>query len=296
MESLGRSSDGEDGQRTLRILIFAPISLLALAIIVFSILAGRLNDSISAYYGGPTRDVFVGCMLATAMGIIAFRGTSDLEDFALNAAGFYAPFVAFVPYDFDATTSSVHLAASTSPATALRAILVCYLVVALVFAVGAQRQDPWPLGRLWHATSTGTRLLLLGALLALVAYLGLVIVRLVEVNGRFAGVHLAAAVLLITNLGVAVASHVVAPRHKLPRSGDDDLGPGTLALYRALTLGMLAGGPLLWAVLRLAHLSSALLWTETLELGLFMVFWASEIKRHSPRLDHSPARRQRSVV
>ena len=55
-----------------------------------------IQGSISAYYLGPMRDVFVGCMVGIAVCLVAYRGEA-LEDYALNLAGFYALFVAFVP-------------------------------------------------------------------------------------------------------------------------------------------------------------------------------------------------------
>lgn len=291
MHTARRPGDDTDGQRRLRILIFAPITLLALAIVVFSVLAGRLSDSISAYYGGPARDVFVGCMLATALGIIAFHGTSDLEDLALNGAGFYAPFVAFVPHDFAASSSAVHAPGMVHPATALRVILVCYLVVALAFAAVLLHDDPWPGGRLVNASSPATRALVLAALGLLAAFLALVVVRLVQPDSRFAGVHVAAAALLVANLAITVASHVVADRHRgAVRESTERPGPGILALYRTLVAGMALGGPVLWLVLRLLQVPSAVLWAEALELGLFMVFWGSEIKRHRPAQAQSAAR------
>ena len=136
-----RRRDGGDDQRTLRILVVAPIALLLLTIGVFSGLAGRFNDSISAYYGGPARDVFVGGLVATSLGLLAFHGTSDLEDLALNGAGFFAPFVAFVPFDFAGSASSVNTDAGVSAAASLKIILTCYLAAAAAFAVIDRRKE-----------------------------------------------------------------------------------------------------------------------------------------------------------
>lgn len=58
---------------------------------------GSWEGSISAYYGGPVRDVFVGVLIAIAACLVAYRGRFALEDFALNAAGFFAVYVALVP-------------------------------------------------------------------------------------------------------------------------------------------------------------------------------------------------------
>lgn len=87
--------------------------------------------------------------------------------------------------------------------------------------------------------------------------------------------------LLIANLAITVASHLVAERYrgKILDTGSEP-GPALIALYRGLVIGMIIGGPALWAVLHFAGVSSAVLWTETLELALFMVFWGFEIRRH----------------
>ena len=51
---------------------------------------GELERSISAYYGGPVRDIFVGALFAIAACLVAYQGVGLLEDYALNGAGFYA--------------------------------------------------------------------------------------------------------------------------------------------------------------------------------------------------------------
>lgn len=288
--------DGADGQRTLRLLILAPISLLLLTILVFSALAGSFNDSISAYYGGPARDVFVGCMVATALGLVAFRGTSDLEDLALNCAGFYAPIVAFVPFDFATSVPGVLVEGAADPTASLKVILVCYLVAALAFAVFDYAKGTWAVDRLWKGSFV-SKLLVLSALLAVAFMLGLLLFRLFEPDTRFVWVHLAAAILLIVSLGISVASHLVPERHQGHMRVDNCKAEGGVAtLYRTLVIGMALGLPLWW-LLRWAGVSSALLWVETLELGLFIVFWAAELRRRwsvpaeasDDRLSPSPA-------
>lgn len=271
--------DGLDGQRTLRILVLAPISLLLLTIVVFSVAAGSFNDSISAYYGGPARDVFVGCLLATSLGLVAFRGTSDLEDLALNLAGFYAPFVAFVPYDFASSSLGIHTEAPDATMS-LSVILLCYLSAALGFAIFDYAKGTWAPSRLWQGSAASMALVAL-AVAAMLGFLGLVAWRLLEPGTRFAWVHMGAAILLIASLAIAVASHLVADRHR-GRVRDAAGGPGRgfRRGYLAIAVSMAMGGPLLWAVLAWAGVSGAVLWTETWELALFIVFWALELRRH----------------
>lgn len=53
--------------------------------------------SISAYYYTSARAVFVACLCAIGTALIVYRGNSAREDVALNASGFLAFVVAFVP-------------------------------------------------------------------------------------------------------------------------------------------------------------------------------------------------------
>src|SRR5215218_9129851 len=75
-------------------------ALLFVVTIVTAWQQGELERSISAYYGGPVRDIFVGALFAIAACLVAYQGVGLLEDYALNGAGFYAVFVALVPTGF----------------------------------------------------------------------------------------------------------------------------------------------------------------------------------------------------
>lgn len=58
---------------------------------------GCWQTSISAYYYTPARAIFVGALLAIGLSLIVIKGSSILEDAALNVAGMLAPVVALVP-------------------------------------------------------------------------------------------------------------------------------------------------------------------------------------------------------
>ena len=75
-------------------------TLLFVVTIATALQQGELERSISAYYGGPVRDIFVGALFAIAACLVAYQGVGLLEDYALNGAGFYAVFVALVPTGF----------------------------------------------------------------------------------------------------------------------------------------------------------------------------------------------------
>lgn len=57
----------------------------------------RLQPSISAYYHSDARDIFVGVLWATGLGLIAYRGFSRREDWALNIGGVLACCIAVFP-------------------------------------------------------------------------------------------------------------------------------------------------------------------------------------------------------
>ena len=81
------------------LLVLLP-ALLFVVTVATAVQQGHLETSISAYYAGPVRDVFVGCLVAVAALLVAYQGVGLLEDYTLNGAGFYAVFVAFVPTGF----------------------------------------------------------------------------------------------------------------------------------------------------------------------------------------------------
>ncbi len=55
---------------------------------------GSVESSISAYYYGPVRSVFVGILVAMGLALVAIKGRSGLEEIALNLAGMLAPVAA----------------------------------------------------------------------------------------------------------------------------------------------------------------------------------------------------------
>ena len=73
------------------LLLFAAVGLQIVAD------GGAVESSISAYYYGPARSVFVGILVAMGLALVAIKGRSGLEEIALNLAGMLAPVVAFVP-------------------------------------------------------------------------------------------------------------------------------------------------------------------------------------------------------
>ncbi len=84
--------------RYVRAAIAGSVLLLFMAVLL-QILAdgGAIQGSMSAYYYGPVRGVFVGTLVATGLALVAIKGRPGPEDILLNLAGMLAPVVAFVP-------------------------------------------------------------------------------------------------------------------------------------------------------------------------------------------------------
>src|SRR4051812_36209205 len=127
--------------RYLRMMLVLPATFLLLATLFEAATRGGFRDSISDSYQGPVRDVFVGALMASGVCMIAYKGRSKLEDYALNFAGFNAFFVALVPNNFtavlnQATSTSVsvgEIATRHQLLTNLRFVLTAFLITALLF-------------------------------------------------------------------------------------------------------------------------------------------------------------------
>jgi hypothetical protein len=79
------------------------ISILPIALLLALYVGGYLlqglpvQPSISAYYHSDVRDVFVGVLWAIGIGLVAYKGFSFREDFALNLGGVLACCIALFP-------------------------------------------------------------------------------------------------------------------------------------------------------------------------------------------------------
>ena len=106
MAALREADVARETYRHLRMILVALAAFLLIGSIFGLVFFGKFEGSISANYLGPLRDVFVAALVGIAVCLVAYRGRT-LEDFALNLAGFYALFVAFVPTDLDDTLRGI---------------------------------------------------------------------------------------------------------------------------------------------------------------------------------------------
>ncbi len=279
--------------RHLRWLMVLLPAVLFVVTVVTAIQQMELEPSISDYYGGPVRDVFVGVMIATAACMIAYQGASLLEDYTLNGAGFYAVFVALVPTNLNETLSALRANPTPDGVTPadyvwfLRTALTTVLVLcALLLWIELRRTEP--LTRLW-TTGTWNLLFVVVTSLVLLAFLVVAMAQLwvpdpddVTMGGLALGpvrlrVHDLAAILLIAALAVAVWSHAwptVVTGHEV-HATDLEVAAGYKTIF-----GLMLVGPLV-AVLVHAFVAPdhTVIFLEWWEIVLFCVFWILETRR-----------------
>lgn len=282
----------------LRLIVAIPATWLLVGIVCVSIYRRGPFDSISDYYSGPFRDVFVGSLFACGVLMVAYKGQSRLEDYALNFAGVNAVFVALVPNSYPQLLAETVAAEQTDnpPVVGsdellgiLRLSMVLFLLIATAFAwydyqkiSKAGRHDV-------EMSSRGRRVIKVVAVLEIAVLLAVVWMLFAENVGDvsiFTIVHFGSAATLVVNLSVAAASNAFASLHEegrgpMDRWRDADFESSeALAQFRRkhvrafkwitflMWAGILIGGPCI--ALQVPY---AVLVTEYWELVLFVVFW-----------------------
>ncbi|HEV2759378.1 MAG TPA: hypothetical protein VGV86_07405 [Acidimicrobiales bacterium] len=102
MTELAGSGDAAEDQllftfRMLRCAIVAATLVLAVALVMEAARTGSIRGSISAYFYSPVRSIFVGCLMAIGLCLIAIQGKTLWEETSLNLGGLFAFVVALVP-------------------------------------------------------------------------------------------------------------------------------------------------------------------------------------------------------
>ncbi|PRB67589.1 hypothetical protein [Arthrobacter sp. MYb213] len=260
---------GRDTLRYVRLALLVVPLLLMVAIVIYGLLNGKVEDSISSYYLGPSRDLFVAMLVSTGVLLVVYKG-APLEDYALNLAGFYAIFVALVPTRLGQTLSTLSSSAQIQLIRSVQISVVAVLVVSAVFVWLEWKTKKWT-PRALHTSKLST-ILSISSTVALIAFIGLLFWRSIE-GTDFAGVHYAAALLLILSMGVAIASHL----------GREDLcavdTSGGRPIHYAVLLILMALGIIGWFVLNALGIAQALFIVEWYEIGLFSYFWYLESRR-----------------
>jgi hypothetical protein len=276
--------------RYVRLIALVPAAWLLLAILGVWIARGEIFESISDYYGGPLRDVFVGALMAAGICLVAYKGDSKLEDYALNFAGANAFFVALVSNSFPgllaetraAEAAGVDLVVTSAQLLEnLKIAVFTFVVLAVVFVVLDLWLMKWTRFRLRDQTALANVLIGISWLaeILLAALIAMMLLGTETLFGQsiFSLVHFTAATLLVLNLSFAAASHAFPG--KLRTTADEPADPPMsrhffLVVTAAMWLGLLVGG-----ICIAGKVPYAVFWTEVWELALFLVFWAGATRR-----------------
>ena len=281
--------------RYLRMILVLPAVFLVLATIFEAWSRHwQFRDSISDSYQGPVRDVFVGALMASGVCMIAYKGRSKLEDYALNFAGFNAFFVALVPNNF---TAVLNQAKSTSVTvgevitrdqmlTNLRFVLTALLITSALFVFCDYKLMNW------RALKWGKDETVFAGWLAVISWATEIFFLVFIVGGVLLGwetflggtifgiLHFTAAGLMIGNLSFAAASHAFPATLRTPEQNASWEPASSRALggYRfiafAMWAGLLVGGFCIWR-----HVPYAVIVTEYVEIGLFVAYWLVATRR-----------------
>lgn len=274
---------------SVRLVLPVLAGFITVATVLESVVSGHVRPSISDYYQGPVRDVFVGGLVAIAACLVAYRGDSRLEDSVLNFAGFNAVVVALVPDNFTEVLASAPagvvagdvVVARSQVVTNLQISLGAFLLAALLLLVVDRRLTAGG-GRRWRGSTALARWLVR---LAWVGETVLVVVVLAVVvrAGSVAGVslyrvaHFGAASLLILFLSFAVASHGWPVRLR-PETWAAAPAGGSRTPYRVIAVAMWAGLAVGVTAI-LVGVPYAVIATEYSQLALFVAFWVLATRR-----------------
>lgn len=265
--------------RHLRMFLIALPVFLLITTVIGGWMLGDFADSISANYATPLRDIFVGVLVAIGACLIVYRG-NPVEDLALNVAGFYAMFVAFVPYSLnEVLTGRTRLqgqeltdaeAAADELVKVLPVIVISLVVVAAVF-IGVE----WARGLLRRhtkSTSTAHRMMFFVTLGLGAGFLILLLVTGL-IMGTYAGIHMVAAILMIVGLATAIASHGWDPDAK-------ESTPKIAAQYQVIVwfMGVVGLALILDLVFGLPF-ENAVAYIEWAAIILFIWYWVAETVR-----------------
>ncbi len=279
----------------LRVVVPFPAMMILLGSLVeFFVTDHHWRQSISSYYEGPVRDLFVGALIATAVCLIAYKGESKFEDMTLNFAGFNALFVALMPSNFEQALTEPDAArraglTSDQLMQFTRLILALLLLVALIF-VFLDRRLFSPEGFDWDSQPGLAKVLIVASAVAEIVLLVEVLAFIVTGSTVVLGIgwiHNFAAIFLIMNLSFAIASHGWPARLKAitadpangqapqPAPGESDRA---VAFYQwfvgVMWLVLALGGAMIVRdfVLQI-ETGHWVIVEEYLGIGFFVVFW-----------------------
>ena len=269
MSHQGQKAYGRDTLRYVRLMLLVVPLLMVVATIIYALVNHRVEDSISSYYLGPARDLFVAMMATLGVLMVVYSGP-PLEDLALNLAGFYALFIALVPTRLNETLQDLDKYGQQKLVLSVRVGVIAIMIVSAAFLYLGIKTERWPRNSLTFTQLT--RIISLACITLAAAFLLLVLWRTVE-GQSFAWVHSSAAVLLIFSMGVAIASHL---GHSSICSEDTS---GGRPIHYATLLALMGAGLVAWPLLIWAGVKQSVFIIEWYQISLFAYFWFLESRR-----------------
>ena len=267
-----------------------PAILIAVATAFEAGQSGFWRESISDYYQGPVRDVFVGGLMAAGICMIIYKGESKLEDYALNFAGLNAFFVALVPNNFTDVLREAPTQAFDSATRALtrqellsnlHLVLLAFLVTAVIYVIVDSRMSHWTRYTLKGQRPISIVMVCLAWALEIV-FLVAVVLRLAVLEREtvagfsiFQATHFGAAVLLIVNLSFAVASNAWPDRLRARSEGwhtSRAIQSTYVVIALLMWLGLVVG-----FVMIVGDVPWAIIITEYYAIAMFISFWVVSI-------------------
>ena len=262
--------------RYVRAALVGSVVLLFVAVVLQIISdGGDVRYSISAYFYSPVRNVFVGMLVATGVGLVAIKGRPLVEETSLNLAGMMAPVVAFVPTPLRASETSC-------PPGVTRCIPPEFLpgvennMAALILIGPPVLAFAWWIAVRRDMAHRSSRLSLSGAT---ILWAGFLIWFFWGPRELFlAGAHYAAATLMFALIIVVVWYNALRTDHVL-RVAATSLS--YRRIYRAIaglmSLTLVAALVFFWVNSARPRPGFPLLFVlETVLLGLFTIFWVAQ--------------------
>lgn len=227
------------------------------------------NGSISAYYYTPVHSIFIAALGLIGVALFAIRGGNQCEEILLNAAGFLAPVVAFVPTGWSSNYCPSNLMLTSKNAVDqlldgnhffakfysnnLAAFIAGGVFAVIVTALMYWRKENRVLPPKELAVPA------LGA--AVVVVVGFIWHKAWPASFS-THAHSYAAILMFALVGLVIIS-----------TAKRDTSPGYKALYFACAGAMAGGGVVVVVVGALVKWRHQVFVLELIEITLFVIFW-----------------------
>lgn len=280
--------------RYLRMGMVGLVLALALAILLERLQVDCWQTSISSYYYTPARAIFVGGLLAIGVSLLVIKGSTRREDVMFNIAGIMAPVVGVVP------TSSVGECWSLEPTPLptdgqgnlaawvianidnnIQALLLAGIVGMVAVGLIAAIVYPHPVDAA-RSAPLDRRIGLIVTMAVLL--IGWALHRWWEAFPTRA--HGFAAVLMFGFLALGIGVNAWERRNDSKRR--------RYAMLYAAISGLMVGVGVVFLAF-LGGWSHMVLVLETIEIGLFAVFWVAQTVEHWGD-DHLPTIRDQPAV